>query len=188
MHVVLIESNADYCAALSRDVAEFTGGLGRDHVDVQIVPGRFDDHVDEVLERTRKSSGGYYHSLWFLDPDGMAAIPYNAVVKLFRVVRGPEAIINLSASGLLRLRDAAVPKPDTIPHASLLADRAAMQAFFGDESWERVAVTSSRDMNIYRLTKAYAERSPECEATFISYVLTGMRSVTSSIFRIRQPL
>ncbi len=158
MHVVLIESNADYCAALSNDIAEFTGGVGADHVDVQIVPGRFEDHVDEVLQRTRNSKGGYYHSLWFLDPDGMAAIPYRAVGTLFRVGRGPEVIINLSASGLSRLRDAAVPRPDTIPHASLLADRAAMRAFFGDESWEHVPVTSSREMDIYRLTKAYAER------------------------------
>lgn len=125
MHVVLIEANAGHCASLGTLIREFTDASGRDCVDVRIEPGRFEDRVDVVLYLIRKADGSYYHSLWFIDPDGLVEIPHEAIERICVVGRGPEVIVNLSASGLARLATAA-----NAPSASALGQRARMNGLW----------------------------------------------------------
>jgi hypothetical protein len=133
---------------------------GRNRVDVKIESARFEDCVQRIFARTARPGGGYYYSLWFIDPDGIVELPHAAVSCIAAVRRGPEIIINLSATGLARVKSATMSKPGDWEHASVAGNRKLMNTFFGNDSWQAVLSESSHAIYLGRLASAYAETFP----------------------------
>jgi three-Cys-motif partner protein len=160
MHVVLVEPDPQHCAELGRLIRPYVDTSGRNRVDVKIESARFEDCVERILARTARPGGGYYYSLWFIDPDGIVELPHAAVSCIAAVRRGPEIIINLSATGLARVKSATMSKPGDWEHASVAGNRKLMNTVFGNDSWQAVLSESSHAIYLGRLASAYAETFP----------------------------
>lgn len=158
VHVRAVDSDPAAALGLRQRVQRFLQAEGADHVDVEIIQGRYEDSLDDLLHEVEDYRAS---SRWLVDPYGID-IPRECLAPLLRKRWGLEVIINLDASGALRVAHATRFAADLDTKADLddvlFGDRQpALNALMGGRGWSGALDRNrSWNFNLQALAEYYA--------------------------------